>query len=146
MYTRYFSIYLTLISFSNVCNFQCISLVPPWLNFLLLWMKLFTLNSFMNNLLLAYKVTIDHFMLNLYPENFLNLFISTNSFYGCSRNSIYNIMEFLYIRSCHLKIEIVLLHFNLDIFSLFFLLNCSGWNLFKCWTEVVRADRHPCWS
>ena len=60
-------------------------------------MKVFTLNSFMNNLLLAYKVTIDHFMLNLYPENFLNLFISTNSFYGCSRNSIYNIMEFLYI-------------------------------------------------
>lgn len=57
----------------------------------------------MNNLLLAYKVTIDHFMLNLYPENFLNLFISINSFYGCSRNSIYNIMEFLYIQSCHLK-------------------------------------------
>lgn len=90
-----------------------------------LWMKLF---SFIFELLLLYKNTINFCILTWYPVILLHLF-------SCFWFFI-NYLG-LYIGLCHLWIKTVLILFNSDTFPPSF---APARTSSECWKAVVRAD------
>ena len=115
-----------------LCSFQCITLALLWLNLFLSISSfdvtiggIFFLFSFSDYLLLLYRNTTWYLIIDLVPCNFAELI---NWFYS----------YFLYIRSCHLWIGIILLRLFQSGCLLFLFLALLSWlgPPAQCWIEA----------
>lgn len=97
----------SLIYFSNVLTFSVYKPFPYLIKFVSQYFILF--GAIVNGIIFS----IDHglFVFILYPATLLNFFISCNF--------LIELLAFLYIKSCHLQAEIILLLPKLSPFNLF---------------------------
>ena len=132
MNTEYLSIYLYLwfpLSMPHSFHYRGLSL--PWLNLFLFYCfwcyyKWDGYVFFSDNSLLVYRNVTDFCIWILYPATLLNSLLRSNS--------VFEILDFLYMYSCHLKIETILFLSFKFRYLFFFLPNCSGGN-FQCYVE-----------